>query len=266
MILQEELFCSRDREAVKPAGLRRLSLSAFGGSNPPLCKDKIMKLVLFDVDGILLKFGAVGRDYWKVIIKKHFGIETNRHNIDMQGKTDRAILAELLVLEGIKDPESDKRFLIALNDIGNVVAEIIKDKKLEKIPNVENFVKQLIQEKHIVGLLTGNTREKARAKLENAGLWKYFKAGGFGNRSQKRSDLVQIALEDVKEKTGVEFEKKDVFLIGDTIRDIRCAKETGVKIVAVATGEQTVQYLEEEKPNYLFENFNNFEKLIEVFK
>ncbi len=225
-----------------------------------------MKLVLFDIDGILLKSGAVGRDYWKIVIKKHFGIETNMHNIDMQGKTDRAILAELLVFEGIKNPENDKRFLIALNDIGNVVTEIIKDKKLEKIPNVENFVKQLIQKKHMVGLLTGNTFEKAKVKLENADIWKYFKAGGFGNRSQKRSDLVQIALENVKEKTGVGFKKNDIFLVGDTVRDVRCAKEAGVKIVAVATGKETIQDLEKEKPDYLFKNFNNLEKLIEVFK
>ena len=37
------LLTSRDMEAVKPAGFRGLSLSAFGGSNPPPCKPFLRK-------------------------------------------------------------------------------------------------------------------------------------------------------------------------------------------------------------------------------
>ena len=70
-----------------------------------------MKLVLFDIDGILLESGTVSFDYWKAVIKKHFGIGMGRHNIYTQAKTDRGILAEYLKLEGIEEPEKDERFL-----------------------------------------------------------------------------------------------------------------------------------------------------------
>lgn len=258
------MFKRRDREAVKPAGFRGQSLSAFGGSNPPPCNK--MKLALFDVDGILLKSGSVTFDYWNAVSKKHFGLEVDSQAIYVQGKTDRQILAELLKLKGIEEPENDKRFLAALQGIGEVVSNSIKGKKLELVPNVEAFIKRLIQEKVFLGLLTGNTREKAEAKLKNAGIWQYFKAGGFGNASQKRSELVALALKEAEEKFGKKFKKENVYLIGDTVRDIQCAKKANVKIVAVATGMETMQELENKNPDYLFKDFSDTEKIMEVFR
>lgn len=227
-----------------------------------------MKLILFDVDGILVKTGTIKFDYWKAAIKKHFDIDTDRKSVYTEGKTDREILDELLKQKGIKEPENDKRFFEALNDIGSITALAIKNEnlELEKIQNVEELIKKLIRERQAIGLLTGNTPGKAKAKLESAGLWKYFKIGAFGDATRKRSELVPIALKDAKQKTGIEFKKDDTYIIGDTIRDVRCAKEAEVKSIAVATGNESIEQLKKEKPDNLFCDFSSIDKIMAVIK
>jgi len=225
-----------------------------------------MKLILFDIDGILIQPGAVKVDYWKISIKKHFGLDVKKEEVYRSGKTDREILIELLQKKGIQEPEKDKRFLLALNDLGNIFSEAIKGTKLEKVPNVEKLIKRLLKEKQIIGLLTGNTEERAEVKLKNANFWKHFKVGAFGDKTKNRSELVKIALNDAKEKTGIQFKKEDVYIIGDTVRDIQCAKKTEVKSIAVATGPESIEELKKEKPTHLFKDFSNIEKIMSVLK
>lgn len=224
-----------------------------------------MKLILFDVDGILVPVGMVKFDYWNAIIKKHFGFDVYRTSIYTQGKTDREILFELIQSVGIENPEDDHRFTKALNEIGNIFLDIVKKEKIEKIPGVEELIKILLNKKDIfLGLLTGNTYEKARIKLTDCGLWKYFDLGAFGDATRVRSKLVEIALEDAKNKLKINFNKDDVYLIGDTIRDIYCAREAGVKCIAVATGQESIEQLNLESPDYIFSDFNNPKEIVSV--
>jgi phosphoglycolate phosphatase-like HAD superfamily hydrolase len=226
------------------------------------------KLVLFDVDGILLKLDTIKFDHWHAVVKKNFGLDVSRHDIYTSGKTDRQILFELIRNKGMKIKASDKRITEVVKDIGPTVAGAIKNQKLEKIKNVEKLIKELKKRRIAIGLLTGNTPGKAKVKLQSASLWKYFKIGAFGDSTIVRNELIPIAMKDAKEKTGITFRKKDVFLIGDTIRDIWCAKKGKVKIISVASGKETVEQLRKEKPNYLFKDFSNenIDKMIRILE
>jgi phosphoglycolate phosphatase-like HAD superfamily hydrolase len=222
------------------------------------------KLILFDVDGILIVPYAVSYDYWHETVKKNFGLDISQNDVYMEGKTDKEILKDLLELKGIKNPFSDKRFVNALDDVGLIARKAIVSKKIDKVPNVEEFIKRLTKEGYFIGLLTGNTLEKA--KLQRCDLWKYFEFGAYGDVTVKRSELVSIAIDEAKKKTGIEFSKENVFVIGDTVRDIRCAKEGGVKSIAVATGLESFEMLKKENPDFLFKDFTDIEKIIEVIK
>jgi len=224
-----------------------------------------MKLILFDVDGILVPAGIVKFDYWNAVIKNHFGLDIARTSIYTQGKTDREILFELIKIAGIDNPEDDHRFIGALNEIGNIFLDIVKNEQIEKMPGVEELIKILLNKKDIfLGLLTGNTYTKAKIKLTSCGLWKYFNIGAFGDATKVRSELVKIALEDAMNKLKINFNKEDVYLIGDTIRDIYCAREAGVKCIAVATGKESIEQLNLESPDYIFSDFNNPKEIVSV--
>lgn len=225
------------------------------------------RLILFDVDGTLIKTGALKYDWWHETIKTNFGVDVSIKEIYAYGKTDAMVLEELLGLRGIRNSFSDKKFLSALKDVGIIAHRVIKEGDILRTEGIEPLIKNLIEENFSIGLLTGNTKEKAKAKLENCGLWKYFKIGAFGDVPHgKRADLVGIAMEDARQKTGVIFKRTRVFVIGDTVEDIKCAMEGGVISVAVATGPEPADFLKKEAPNYLFENFMDIKKWLGVLR
>jgi len=224
------------------------------------------KLLLFDIDGILLKnIHSKGvPSVTKILIKKHFGIEMDPGKVYVSGMTDRGALIARLKGAGVKNPEKDPRLEIAIKDFVNVTRELIDEHGVEKVPGVEELVKKLSNEEVVLGVLTGNTPERAKLKLGRANLWHYFKVGAFGHNTTIRSELVAVAIKDAKEKTGISFKKKDVFIIGDTIRDIQCARDGGVNVVAVATGKESLETLKKEKPDFAFRDFNDIDSIIRV--
>ncbi len=221
-----------------------------------------MALVLFDIDGTLIPSGSVR--YWKELIQKHFNIEVDEKTVYRSGKTDREILAEFLQQHGISNPESDPKFKIALKDIGRIVEKQLETKKLKPIPHTIELIQALKQQGHTIGLLTGNTTEKARSKLQNAGLWDYFETGAFGDQTKTRNELLQIALENAHRKKGTRFSPHQTIIIGDTVRDIAVATNGGAISIAVATGKETLEQLKKTKPDYAFNDFSKWKKIVEV--
>ena len=55
-----------------------------------------LKLLLFDVDGTLLRSAGAGRDSMNLSFKKVFDIENGFNGIKMMGRTDPSILKEAL--------------------------------------------------------------------------------------------------------------------------------------------------------------------------
>ena len=53
---------------------------------------------------------------------------------------------------------------------------------------------------------------------------------------------------------GVAFQPDAVVVIGDTPEDIRCARSSGVRSVAVASGRYTRAELAEHSPDHLFDS------------
>jgi phosphoglycolate phosphatase-like HAD superfamily hydrolase len=95
-----------------------------------------------------------------------------------------------------------------------------------------------------LGLLTGNFEPVARLKLKRAGVGHHFPArqGAFGSDSEDRTTLPAIA----RRRAGVRgrpYPREQTIVIGDTPRDIMCARADGVLAVAVATGPFPVDSL-----------------------
>lgn len=74
-----------------------------------------------------------------------------------------------------------------------------------------------------------------------------------------------MAVRDVKQKIGIAFHKKNIYVVGDTVRDVRCAKEAGVKSIAVAMGVESAEMLKKETPDYLVNDFCDLKKVLSIF-
>jgi phosphoglycolate phosphatase-like HAD superfamily hydrolase len=88
-----------------------------------------------------------------------------------------------------------------------------------------------------LGLLTGNYEAVARLKLARAGIGKRFPGGegAFGSDAEDRAALPRIARRRAG-PVGAPHPRELTFVIGDTPRDIACARADGVRCIAVASG------------------------------
>jgi phosphoglycolate phosphatase len=91
-----------------------------------------------------------------------------------------------------------------------------------------------------LSLVTGNLEPIARVKLARAGIGHYFEPGqgGFGSDQLERDELPAIA----RARAG-NWPRERTVVIGDTPRDIACARADGVRVAAVATGPFAIEAL-----------------------
>lgn len=94
-----------------------------------------------------------------------------------------------------------------------------------------------------VGLLTGNIARGADLKMRRYGLARHFSFGAYGCDHRDRNRLGPVAMERAARHAGRGFSAAETLVIGDTPKDIACAKAMGASCLAVATGRFSVEEL-----------------------
>jgi phosphoglycolate phosphatase-like HAD superfamily hydrolase len=72
----------------------------------------------------------------------------------------------------------------------------------------------------------------------------YFSFGAYGCDHADRNLLGPIALQRAEKHTGKSFSAGETWIIGDTPKDIACAKAIGARCLAVATGSFSMSQLQ----------------------
>lgn len=219
-----------------------------------------MRVYLFDIDGTLIFSGGAGGAAVQHALKHEFGLAELKDGVPMSGRTDRVILRDLFQLNAIDDsPENWQRFLAGyLRALPHCLAE----RRGTVLPGVAALLDRLAGvPETAVGLLTGNVREGARLKLTHFGLFQHFSFGGFGDEHFDRDDVARTALAETRGRYG-QVDSDQIWVIGDTPLDVRCARAIGVRVCAVATGTHSWEELEEARPDLLLRDLSDPEPLL----
>jgi phosphoglycolate phosphatase-like HAD superfamily hydrolase len=206
------------------------------------------RLILFDIDGTLLKPIGLGRKSLEAAFRDHYGCDGVFHGIGFHGRTDFDI-----VEQGIA------RISRSLGDAAAIMARYLAHLEREvgqgpslALPGVVDVLTTLAADPSVtLGLVTGNVREGARIKLGRDRLGGYFRVGAFGDDHRDRGELVRIARTRARESGFNGFTDADVYLVGDTISDVAAARAAGAVAVAVATGGCTAETLGGCAPDHL---------------
>ncbi|MBI5742016.1 MAG: HAD hydrolase-like protein [Nitrospirae bacterium] len=191
------------------------------------------KLVLFDIDGTLISTGGAGVRALERAFHKLFGIADAFNGIAMAGRTDLQIIRDGLGTHGF--PNMDGNVEKMKDMYIQYLREEIKTPLKSLKPGIKEILRKLSELNMPVGLLTGNLEDGARIKLGPFGLNEYFVDGAFGSDHEDRDYLLPIAVEKFAAR-GLPFRFEDCIVVGDTPRDVRCAKVHGARCIAVATG------------------------------
>lgn len=223
-----------------------------------------MHLLLFDIDGTLLKPIGIGKKAFINALKKKFKV-TNLIEFRYDGLLDSEILEKSLSLLNVEIGEEEKQEI--LEDYYFFLEKELKDYKEPLLcPNVPQILEEARSYGFKLAILTGNIKKAAILKLKYTNLSDYFEFGVYGDEGKFRFELVEIALQRAKRICGSEIDRNKVFIVGDSLKDIETARIAKVKVVAVATGLSLFDELKEAKPDILIENFLSSYFLKEIKK
>lgn len=221
-------------------------------------------LALFDIDGTLVRGARCHYQAFVEAVKKYYGFEEDISGINYAGKTDPQILREALKLGGFKEEEIEKNFHNCLEYMVQYYMENVHKENVRALSGTAELLKELKRERTLLGLVTGNLRPIAYAKLDRAGLDDFFPFGGFGSDYEDRYLLVKRALELAKSQYGYGGDKAVV--IGDTPRDVHAAQVYNLKTIAVATGRYSVEDLKGTGADYVLEDLKDKYEFLEILK
>jgi phosphoglycolate phosphatase-like HAD superfamily hydrolase len=206
-----------------------------------------VKVVLFDIDGTLLDAGGVGRAALDAAFRELWDIDGATADIVFAGSTDRELVREALTARlGVNMPAVDERMITSVlaSYLQRLPEQLASSTAFRVLPGVESLLNRLAQTPQVVmALATGNLAPAARLKLAKGRLNRFFRTGGFGGDAPTRAGIVAIAIERVARQIGGKPERKNVYLVGDTVRDIKAARAAGVVPVGVATGPDDIETL-----------------------
>jgi phosphoglycolate phosphatase len=221
-----------------------------------------MRVCLFDIDGTLLNSGGAGQAAMEAALEVAFGVTAPTEGIAVAGRTDRAITADLMLFHGIAETDENRaRFTQTyLSHLPQVLAA--SDGLV--LPGVRELLAELSQQANgVMGLLTGNFRRGAEAKLTHYELLHYFQCGGFGDHHHHRDDVARAALADFRQQFK-DTELTSLIVIGDTPADVQCGRAIGARVIAVATGIVSREQLAATDPDYLFDDFSDAGRVLEA--
>lgn len=206
-----------------------------------------MKTLIFDFDGV------IGDTYEMVV-----GIMDNlsaEFGFDQYDKEEIKKLRKLGLKKTIETLKiSSDKLPLLLKKVREEQAR--RFYRLKLFSGIKEVLEKLDKAGYSLGILTSNSEKNIKTALLDNHLEVFdfvISESGFF----EKSEILGHIIKDRRLKQG------DVFYVGDETRDLEAAKKAGIKSVAVSWGYDSVEVLNQLKPDYLL---SKPEDLIQILK
>jgi len=207
-----------------------------------------MSLILFDYDGVLadtladmLRFAQEACDELGV---KHTVVQTDLSELE--------VMSFAMFGRACDTPED-----LVDEFVRKCTGKFAEKKSPPAIFDGLGEVVKKLAESHLLAVVTGNTDGNVRAFLEEHGLEGCVRAVYGVDMPWSKVEKILMAV------SRFATEGEAVFMVGDSLSDIRAAREAGVKSIAVSWGHQSVGRLVGAVPDHVI---RLPEELIEITK
>jgi phosphoglycolate phosphatase-like HAD superfamily hydrolase len=221
------------------------------------------KLVLFDLDGTLVKTEGAGKKALNRAVKELYGKDDVCSGLSLSGSTDKDNFSRAYAAATGKKAKAKDVALITGRYLACLPEEVensVRAKHYAAINGVEKFIFALKKTGSvIVALGTGNIKEGACIKLAPSGLAAHFECGGFGCDGFERIDMLRAAVKRASKLCGEAIPPSHVYVIGDTAKDVAAGKLGGYHTAAVSCGFGSQDELMHSAPELLAEDFSDLE-------
>jgi phosphoglycolate phosphatase-like HAD superfamily hydrolase len=210
----------------------------------------MVRLVLFDIDGTLIRTGGAGVKAFAKVFSSEFNASDGFERLKFAGRTDLSLVREFFSLHQI--PPTAENFQRFFDRYVFWLDHILLQSRSVVCPGAWEFIRglQALPQPPLLGLLTGNIRLGAEIKLRHLDLWDVFATGAFGDDHEERAHIAAAARRRGSRILGNDLAGGEVLVIGDTPLDIRCARAIDARCLAVATGGHPLAELELHQPDW----------------
>ena len=208
-------------------------------------------LILFDINGTLIKRDSRTDLPYEYAVNELLSIENGLQGVNTSARSDVDVMMEILQKHNVEYTEAlwEQFFKLYIKQL----KEFKPSDAWRENGTAVSFVTKLAEKNYPLALITGELGIGAEYKLKKLGIWQHFATGGFGEDGLGRFEIADTAVKCAKERFNREFDK--IFLIGDTVLDIKTARHIGASVISITTGSNTREELQELSPDYIIDDF-----------
>lgn len=217
------------------------------------------KLLLWDLDGTLMHCGSDGTRALNETFRKLYGVEDAFAKAGIGHAMDAVILDRIMESNGLEKAGLEH---VKQEYIRTLESILSRNPNKRILPGVQELLEYIDRsEDSFNALLTSNLRIGAETKLKSVGLDQFFQVGGFGDDYGEKWDAAVKGIKEAEDYYGVRFCKENIYIIGDSIYDIECAKIIKAVSIGVATGFAEYELLKKKEPDFLYQDLSDWKAL-----
>lgn len=213
--------------------------------------------VLFDIDETLVHTGGAGGRSWAWAFDQLYGVPADIGKHTSDGETDpqvgrgtfRAVLG--------RDPSYDEMARLYAKYLWHLSEEIWTSKAYRVLDGAEDLLQRLTTAGIILGVTSGAMEGAARTKMEPGKLNRYFVFGSYGSDSPDRTEVTRLGIAKAARLHGGDLSAEQVYVVGDTPRDVAAGRAAGATAVGVATGHYDVDELGAAKADHVLHSLTD---------
>ena len=215
-------------------------------------------LILFDIDGTMLRSESIGVRAMETAGRDLYGDDFSLEGIEIAGRMDCLIWRDAAARNNITNVDGEHiRFRKTYTD--TLKRHLDERNTVNLLPGINDLVNALSANDDVtIGLLTGNYPETGRMKVEAGGIdSNVFRINAFGDSGRSRRDLPARAMNVYQDELGSTIDPSHVIIMGDTPHDVDCAQHHGCRSLAVTTGRFDRQSLENAGADVTFDDLGD---------
>ena len=216
------------------------------------------KVIIFDVDNTLLRLQQVESDAFARTFEICYGITgVNQGWKSYKLGSDKGIAIE--IIEEHFGRPCDESEVAAIED---TFALLLRDIKPEPIAGAPAVLETLAQRDGTgFALSTGNWERTAKQRLEQSGMRKYFRFGGFADDGYGKTVILGAAIQKCRKECPDLKSNADVISVGDSPSDAIAAGTHGTHFIGIGQDTGELQYLNVE---YIFPDYRDLKGFVKI--
>lgn len=213
---------------------------------------------IFDIDGTLVNLRQTWEQAYNELYQRKHGFSLTESEMkgmfgppELEGHSSVLKGREMYTLEKAEElVRATERTMVEVLSSVNMPDKVL--------PGAHEALQYCQEKKYGLACATGNIESIALAILDQAKLRPFFSAIAYSTPELSQRQLIVDKARQELQQQGYECTPPNTYVVGDTPSDIKAAQALSLPVIAVATGNYSLEELAEHRPDILLVDLKLF--------